>query len=53
MKYRRGTRVRCRAAAAGGKLEDFGWCGSKLQIARQIGNAVPVELVTGLAAHLP
>ena len=30
-------------------LDDFVWCGSKLQIARQIGNAVPVELAAAIA----
>jgi DNA (cytosine-5)-methyltransferase 1 len=28
---------------------DFVWCGTKLQIARQIGNAVPVTLATAIA----
>jgi DNA (cytosine-5)-methyltransferase 1 len=32
--------------------EEFQWCGSKLQIARQIGNAVPIELAQGLAQHI-
>jgi DNA (cytosine-5)-methyltransferase 1 len=40
------------AARLQGFDDDFQWCGSKLQIARQIGNAVPVELSAGLAAHL-
>lgn len=35
-----------------GFADEFQWCGSKLQIARQIGNAVPVELATGLAKHI-
>lgn len=29
--------------------DDFLWCGSKLQIARQIGNAVPVDLAASIA----
>lgn len=40
------------AARIQGFDDDFQWCGSKLQIARQIGNAVPVELAYGLAAHI-
>lgn len=28
---------------------DFVWCGSKLEIARQIGNAVPVQLAAAIA----
>jgi DNA (cytosine-5)-methyltransferase 1 len=28
---------------------DFRWCGTKVQIARQIGNAVPVGLSTAIA----
>jgi len=28
------------------------WCGKKLQIARQIGNAVPVELAFAIAKHV-
>ncbi len=32
--------------------DDFLWCGSKGEIARQIGNAVPVGLSRTLAAHL-
>lgn len=31
---------------------DFLWCGSKLDIARQIGNAVPVGLAQAIATHL-
>jgi DNA (cytosine-5)-methyltransferase 1 len=31
---------------------DFRWCGSKIQIARQIGNAVPVELAQALGKHV-
>jgi DNA (cytosine-5)-methyltransferase 1 len=40
------------AARLQGFPEDFQWCGTKLEIARQIGNAVPVELAEGLAYHL-
>ena len=40
------------AARLQGFPDDFKWCGSKLDIARQIGNAVPVELAHGLAAHI-
>jgi DNA (cytosine-5)-methyltransferase 1 len=40
------------AARIQGFPDEFLWCGSKLQIARQIGNAVPVELAAGLAGHL-
>jgi DNA (cytosine-5)-methyltransferase 1 len=40
------------AARIQGFPDEFLWCGSKLQIARQIGNAVPVELAIGLAEHL-
>ncbi|WP_082952090.1 DNA cytosine methyltransferase [Mycobacterium kubicae] len=32
--------------------EDYLWCGSKVQIARQIGNAVPVGLAKALALHI-
>jgi DNA (cytosine-5)-methyltransferase 1 len=32
--------------------EDYLWCGSKIEIARQIGNAVPVGLAQAIAAHL-
>jgi DNA (cytosine-5)-methyltransferase 1 len=32
--------------------EDFLWCGSKIEIARQIGNAVPVGLAQAIAAHV-
>ncbi|GAA1840619.1 DNA cytosine methyltransferase [Pseudonocardia alni subsp. carboxydivorans] len=31
---------------------DYQWCGAKVAITRQIGNAVPVLLATGLAKHL-
>ncbi|MDO3682793.1 MULTISPECIES: DNA cytosine methyltransferase [Micromonospora] len=40
------------AALLQGFKDDFKWCGSKTQIARQIGNAVPVELATALADHI-
>jgi DNA (cytosine-5)-methyltransferase 1 len=32
--------------------DDFLWCGSKIEIAKQIGNAVPVGLASAIAAHL-
>lgn len=32
--------------------EDYLWCGSKIQIAKQIGNAVPVGLARALAKHI-
>ncbi len=32
--------------------ETFSWCGSKVQIAKQIGNAVPVGLAAAIAAHV-
>lgn len=38
------------------RLQDFPtsylWCGSKIQIAKQIGNAVPVGLASAIAAHI-
>lgn len=38
------------------RLQDFPlnyqWCGSKIQIAKQIGNAVPVGLAKAIAEHL-
>ncbi|WP_067607096.1 DNA cytosine methyltransferase [Nocardiopsis listeri] len=40
------------AAYIQGFDEDFRWCGSKLQIARQIGNAVPVGLASALAGQV-
>lgn len=40
------------AARLQGFPDEFQWCGSKLQIARQIGNAVPVELAHALAKHI-
>ncbi|MBW0010280.1 MAG: DNA cytosine methyltransferase [Pseudonocardiales bacterium] len=32
--------------------DTFTWCGSKIEIAKQIGNAVPVGLASCIAAHL-
>lgn len=32
--------------------DDFRWCGRKLEIARQIGNAVPPRLARAVAEHL-
>jgi DNA (cytosine-5)-methyltransferase 1 len=32
--------------------ETFSWCGSKIEIAKQIGNAVPVGLASAVAKHL-
>lgn len=32
--------------------ESYTWCGSKTEIARQIGNAVPVGLAAALARHI-
>ncbi|UVS79885.1 DNA cytosine methyltransferase [Actinokineospora sp. UTMC 2448] len=32
--------------------DDFGWCGTKIEIARQIGNAVPPLLAAAVAHHL-
>jgi DNA (cytosine-5)-methyltransferase 1 len=40
------------AARLQGFDDSFSWCGSKIQIARQIGNAVPVQLAQGLADHI-
>lgn len=40
------------AALLQGFPKDFLWCGSKVQIARQIGNAVPVGLSLALASVL-
>src|SRR5699024_10847482 len=40
------------AALLQGFSPDFLWCGSKAQIARQIGNAVPVGLARALAAEV-
>ena len=40
------------AALIQGFPEDYLWCGSKVKIARQIGNAVPVGLATALAGSV-
>lgn len=32
--------------------ESFGWCGSKIEIAKQIGNAVPVGLASAVAKQI-
>ncbi|SNS54494.1 DNA (cytosine-5)-methyltransferase 1 [Geodermatophilus saharensis] len=32
--------------------DEFLWCGSKIQVAKQIGNAVPVGLAHAIARHL-
>lgn len=40
------------AARIQGFPDEFKWCGSKIQIARQIGNAVPIELARALADHI-
>ncbi|WP_431235124.1 DNA cytosine methyltransferase [Mycolicibacterium psychrotolerans] len=32
--------------------EDFEWCGSKSEIAKQIGNAVPVGLASAVAKQI-
>ncbi|MFC9791759.1 DNA cytosine methyltransferase [Streptomyces sp. NPDC127584] len=40
------------AALLQGFPEEFKWCGTKVQIARQIGNAVPVGLSRALARHI-
>ena len=32
--------------------EDYLWCGSKIEIAKQIGNAVPVGLARAIAQHI-
>ncbi|WP_305787364.1 DNA cytosine methyltransferase [Symbioplanes lichenis] len=40
------------AARLQGFHDDFKWCGSKVQIARQIGNAVPVELAEAMGKHI-
>lgn len=40
------------AAKLQGFDDDFKWCGSKIQIARQIGNAVPVELARAIGDHV-
>ncbi|QGH70858.1 DNA cytosine methyltransferase [Pseudactinotalea sp. HY158] len=40
------------AARLQGFPEDYLWCGSKIEIARQIGNAVPVGLAQAIARHV-
>ncbi|MFF5433853.1 DNA cytosine methyltransferase [Streptomyces griseofuscus] len=40
------------AALIQGFPEDYKWCGTKLQIARQIGNAVPIGLAAQLAKQI-
>lgn len=40
------------AAIIQGFSEDFLWCGTKVSVARQIGNAVPPPLARAVAAHL-
>jgi DNA (cytosine-5)-methyltransferase 1 len=40
------------AARLQGFPDNFTWCGPKIAIARQIGNAVPVPLATAVAEHL-
>ena len=40
------------AALIQGFPEDFLWCGNKVSIARQIGNAVPPPLARAIAQHL-
>ncbi|UPW11564.1 DNA cytosine methyltransferase [Gordonia terrae] len=40
------------AARLQGFPDDFEWCGSKIEIARQIGNAVPVGLASAIAHHI-
>ncbi|UEA50389.1 DNA cytosine methyltransferase [Mycobacteroides abscessus] len=40
------------AALLQGFPDDFLWCGTKIEIARQIGNAVPVKLAQAIAKHL-
>jgi DNA (cytosine-5)-methyltransferase 1 len=40
------------AARIQGFDDSFKWCGSKVQIARQIGNAVPVELAEAMGKHI-
>lgn len=42
----------CEAALLQDFPKDFHWCGSKIEIARQIGNAVPVGLAAAIARHL-
>ena len=31
---------------------EFEWCGTKIEIAKQIGNAVPAGLAAAIAAHV-
>ncbi len=40
------------AALLQGFPDDFVWCGTKLSIARQIGNAVPIPLGAAVARHV-
>ena len=40
------------AALLQGFDEDFGWCGTKISIARQIGNAVPPPLARAIAEQI-
>ncbi|MES9602163.1 DNA (cytosine-5-)-methyltransferase [Actinomadura sp. NPDC000929] len=40
------------AALIQGFPDDFLWCGGKIQIARQIGNAIPVQLSTVIAREI-
>ncbi|WP_260618407.1 DNA cytosine methyltransferase [Streptomyces sp. WAC07149] len=40
------------AASLQGFHDRFKWCGTKVEIARQIGNAVPVGLSSALAKHI-
>jgi len=40
------------AARLQGFPEEFEWCGTKIGIAKQIGNAVPVGLAAAIAAHV-
>lgn len=40
------------AARLQGFPEEFLWCGTKIEVARQIGNAVPVGLAQAIAQHL-
>lgn len=40
------------AARLQGFDDEFEWCGSKIEIARQIGNAVPVGLAGAIAKHI-
>lgn len=40
------------AARLQGFDDTYVWCGTKVEIARQIGNAVPVELAKGIGTHI-